>query len=794
MKHHLTTLILAACLALPVAAQRIDLLPPYTGAQVTPATDSVLIRKTDAVGGQAGQMTIAEMWKALGGTNVSTTELGYLDGVTGAIQPQIAAKETALGNPGTSGHVLSSTTGGTRSWIAPGGTWGSITGTLGSQTDLNTSLNSKAGKHITFYDRFDDISRYANNALITTNVSSPKFGNAWRIRHNSDVTSGAARVVNGRLQTPRGGGYYLSANVTPVDHTDFSMGVEFIREATFLTASSNNHFTLAIGQPDLVVADGSGIQINGNPHVNMDQTGVATITMSFNVADASGTASADIFTTVAPHGFESYDLVGVAGTLPSGLSASVNYYIIKLTSTTFQLALTRADVATPTVVSLGAGGGTVNFTRAAECLNRPYLNGYHSWLPAQAVSYLCSRGGNFLYTTYNHGMVTGDAFTLEGSGLPSPLAERTVYYAIYNGANNIAVAATPGGSAITLTTAGSANQLIRTVNRNLISSIPYGRRSIMTFRVRGDYFQISLEGVGTVEYYYRNLATKIPANMSFYFQTPPSSSSGGTFSSTYASTAVWVDAPKVEEEHVRRLPGYLTAAVGDTDNRINGPLTVLDSKLPSMASLMWPNIRAKASFGSGASSLLSLGNSINGNVGGDVFADGYLTFNPGFTEFSAANQKAFAPGTWDAVMDTEVASSAGSLTTVTKSILCINGLTVGSMQEFELCGYMEGVGNKQLLVRLNNNTVLTTIFDSGSALNGLTVPWTLKILRKSTAANSHIMYATLTYNGLTIGPQRTVVNMATIDYRYMEVVLTTADARGLVLETVRPTLHPVKSR
>jgi hypothetical protein len=55
--------------------------------------------------------------------------------------------EPPLGNPSVTGHVLSSTTGGVRSWVAQGGggaTWGSITGTLSNQTDLNTALTDKA--------------------------------------------------------------------------------------------------------------------------------------------------------------------------------------------------------------------------------------------------------------------------------------------------------------------------------------------------------------------------------------------------------------------------------------------------------------------------------------------------------------------------------------------------------------------------------------------------------------------------------------------------------------------------
>ena len=55
--------------------------------------------------------------------------------------------EPVLGNPANNGYVLSSTTTGTRSWVAMSGgvAWGSITGTLSSQTDLNTALGNKQG-------------------------------------------------------------------------------------------------------------------------------------------------------------------------------------------------------------------------------------------------------------------------------------------------------------------------------------------------------------------------------------------------------------------------------------------------------------------------------------------------------------------------------------------------------------------------------------------------------------------------------------------------------------------------
>jgi hypothetical protein len=54
----------------------------------------------------------------IGSTELDETDAGYLDGFTSDPQTQISGKEDVLGNPGSDGYVLSSTTAGVRSWIA----------------------------------------------------------------------------------------------------------------------------------------------------------------------------------------------------------------------------------------------------------------------------------------------------------------------------------------------------------------------------------------------------------------------------------------------------------------------------------------------------------------------------------------------------------------------------------------------------------------------------------------------------------------------------------------------------
>lgn len=125
MKHlrHSILPLLLACAAL---GQNIDTLPTILGSAVDKANDKILIRDASVSAG-TGALRAMEI-----------DELVNVPGMFSSLEP-------ALGNPAANGYLLSSTTGGVRSWVTPptGGTWGSITGTLASQSDLSTALGLK---------------------------------------------------------------------------------------------------------------------------------------------------------------------------------------------------------------------------------------------------------------------------------------------------------------------------------------------------------------------------------------------------------------------------------------------------------------------------------------------------------------------------------------------------------------------------------------------------------------------------------------------------------------------------
>ena len=78
------------------------------------------VNETVRIGGVQITANAAEV-NILDNALVNVTELNRLVGIPDNIVTLLAGKENSLGNPGTSGYVLSSTSGGTRSWITPGG-------------------------------------------------------------------------------------------------------------------------------------------------------------------------------------------------------------------------------------------------------------------------------------------------------------------------------------------------------------------------------------------------------------------------------------------------------------------------------------------------------------------------------------------------------------------------------------------------------------------------------------------------------------------------------------------------
>lgn len=108
--------------------------------------------------------------------NVSSTEIGYIDGLTSSAQTQLNSKEPALGNPAADGYVLSSTMGGVRSWIPPGSGGGMVYPGAGipvsTGTSWGTSITNNSANWNTAYSERRQWDGGATNLVAATGRTS----------------------------------------------------------------------------------------------------------------------------------------------------------------------------------------------------------------------------------------------------------------------------------------------------------------------------------------------------------------------------------------------------------------------------------------------------------------------------------------------------------------------------------------------------------------------------------------------------------------------------------------------
>jgi len=247
-----------------------------------------------SVAGKTGIVVLSASDIGLG--TVDDTEFGYLDGVTSAIQTQLNTKQSTLSltttgtsgaatligstlnipqySGGTSGvtqivagtNVTISPTGGTgvvtiNSTGGSGGTtWGSITGTLSSQTDLQTALDGKVDE----------------NAAITASTKT-------KITYDSKglVTAGAD----------------LSASDIPsgIDASKISTGVISNAEFDYLNGLTDNIQTQFTGKQDVLVSATNIKTINSTSLLGSGNISVAPATGIDATAIADGSVTSTEF-------------------------------------------------------------------------------------------------------------------------------------------------------------------------------------------------------------------------------------------------------------------------------------------------------------------------------------------------------------------------------------------------------------------------------------------------------------------------------------------------------------------
>lgn len=187
----------------------------------------------------------------LDGVTATTAEINYLDGVTSAIQTQLDGKAD-------SGDVTPSE-------------WGTITGTLSDQTDLQSELDNKedtlTGAATTIASSDLTASRAlaadASGKVAVSAVTATELG------YLSGVTSAIQTQLDGKADSGSGGGTWGSITGTLSDQTDLQS--ELDSKAT--EDGTPSFTTVSIGSWTLSESGGKLVFNNGANRFSIDATG-----------------------------------------------------------------------------------------------------------------------------------------------------------------------------------------------------------------------------------------------------------------------------------------------------------------------------------------------------------------------------------------------------------------------------------------------------------------------------------------------------------------------------------------
>lgn len=312
--------------------------------------------------------------------------------VTGASAVSSAPFELALGNPGTSGYVLSSTSGGVRSWVAPGsGGVTSVSGTAPvvssggttpaismakatssvdgylSKTDW-TTFNNKGSGTVTSVTGSAPISSSGGTtpAISIAQAGTSTSGYLSSTDWNTFNSKGTVTAVTGSGCISSSGGTtpqisisqasstvngYLSAG----DWTSFNARVSSVSGSSPISSSGGQTPTISISQAGSG-ANGYLSSTDWNTFNNKAPTASPTFTGTVTVADQLATTpkTASVASSV--------DVSGATLIVLTSGSGTINYFTNYVTNQVF----TVLNATGSTVTISNAGGNWTSFSLVAS--------------------------------------------------------------------------------------------------------------------------------------------------------------------------------------------------------------------------------------------------------------------------------------------------------------------------------------------------------------------------------------------------------------------------------------------
>lgn len=148
--------------------------------------------------------------------------------------------------------------------------------------------------------------------------------------------------------------------------------------------------------------------------------------------------------TLTAHTLSNGHRVRFAGTtVPGGLTKGLWYYVVNKATDDFQVSLT-------------SGGSAVDLTSAGTAVTMDSETGLHEDLGSSSyTASVTADAGTDVITDTAHGFSNGDQVRFSAAVMPGGLTANTLYYIVNKNTNDYQLSATPGGSAINITSAGT---------------------------------------------------------------------------------------------------------------------------------------------------------------------------------------------------------------------------------------------------------------------------------------------------------------------------------------------------
>lgn len=310
------------------------------------------------------------------------------------------------------------------------------------------------------------------------------------------------------------------------------------------------------------------------------------------------------------------------------------------------------------------------------------------------------------------------------------------------------------------------------------TSLPYGEKMAILFRIKGDILEIEAVGIGTLYFTHPDISTRVAATTYFFYE-PVGPDHGSDYRQICRLYRWWVNADELDQ-----IAGYgvTVPECSGGPHRFPGQIQVYpNGQTTRRATNSPPGLSSAAMIATGTANVTK--GSYTRPTGGVWVFENQIVQNYGYNE-AGADKYGFMVGALDSNLNAPVASTAGAEHNLSGcGFEPMWGLENADWQEMIWRGTLVGANNKRIRLNLalggGDPGTPGNLIDSGTITTAGF--FEIRLFRYTNSTASHTFYATMHANGALVAATRTAWN-GTTNYVAGTFKVTTADAGGVVVD------------